>query len=386
MKHLCLHVETNTSWQKTPESVRRAIFARITGNQVEVDSTMEEWINLSALNMRTADFGLSLCLNIYQLGKKRRRRTGANFVSVAPGFLQVPAQLTCALPQSRPSKVSVALLWLTVTSRVALLMVKWIAVLTGAASEVERELWYSLRGVYFRDIILRFLLVFWKVCWWTRNMWIRVFLIYQRPILRKIRIMAARGVSRDLTRNIITVELPTKTITGFGSQIVTGTILLNIYEGALEDPPPQKEPIATATYDDRFRLLTRQDNLFNGEVISTFQYPIGAQQRWPVSKIVVEPHRKVHCQYDQFGRIIKGTIEMGTEEFEFDYHYRRHPKHNSDISRADYRQECSPDKSLCVFWSFPLPGQSDNNTFDTVPSERVTRVIRNIGSKKYTTM
>jgi hypothetical protein len=386
MKHLCLQVDPNIAWQKTPESVRRAIVARILGDTVEIDSDMEYWSNSVGLNISTVDFSLSLCLNIYEIGKKRQRRTMANFTSAAPGFLQVPPELTCAIPKIRPSKVSAALLWLKESSRIAVVTVKWIAILTGAASEVERELWYSLRGIYFRDTVLRMLLAFWKVCWVIRNVWIRVFLIYHRPILRKIRTMAHRGVSRTLVRNIITVELPGKTITGFGSRIATGSISLDIYDGALEEPPSKTKPVTKATYDEHNRLRTRIDNLSSGEVISTFEYGPAIKQRWPTSKITVEPLRTVRCQYDQFGRVVNGNIEMGTKEFEFEYHYRKQPKHNSDIARADYRQSNLPDRSLWVFWSFPLPGQSDSTMFDSVPSERVTRVVRNIDGQKYTTM
>ncbi|KAF2423713.1 hypothetical protein EJ08DRAFT_595586 [Tothia fuscella] len=381
--HLCFHINANTAWRETPQSVREAVIARICGSDVPIKLEVARWMQDAGLDLRGLDFSLFLCINIYHLGKRRWRRNDAPYA--APGFLQVPAQLTSALPQTRPSKISMVWLWADEACRLTVVTVKWIAILTGAASEVERELWYSLRDVYFRDFLLRSLLAFWKICWLIRNMWIRIFLIQRRPLLAKVRTWAYHGVCRELVRNNITVERASNTVTGFGSRIVTGNISLDIYDGALQEKPLGKGAIATATYDEHYRLRTRQDNMADGEKVSTFCYAAGSHSRYPTSKEIVEPTRKIQCQYDQHGRIVSGTIQTGIEEFEFNYFYRKFPKHNSDISRADYRQARFPDRSLVVFWSFPLHGQSDDDIFESAPSEQVTRVIRTIGNKKYTT-
>lgn len=381
MRHLCLYVDVDIDWQKTPESIRKAILARISGDEVDVDESILEWSRHSAVDFRVADFALNLCLQIHQISQSRLKSIGLTSTAVAPDS-STQSSIEIALQIAQKSS---PILWLQVLVRGIVRIAKWVAVLTSGASEVERELWYALRGAYFHQFILRLLLAFWRVCWYMRNFWIRVFIISRRPILAKIATMAAHGASRVLCRNMITVEMPGTAITGFAYKNVHGNIQLQMYEGTLQESPENTGPKATAIYDEDNRLVSRSDMSSSGETTSTFNFGSG-KGRWPLFKDISEPTRKLRCQYDKSGRIVSGHITLAQEQYTFVYHYKKYPRHNSQLLRADYRLVGSPDRSLFISWCHSSGTYSgDEVDYDAVPSEKVTRVVRNIGEKKYTT-
>ncbi|RDI83168.1 hypothetical protein Vi05172_g6780 [Venturia inaequalis] len=381
MRHLCLYVDVDIDWQKTPESIRKAILARISGDEVDVDESILEWSRHSAVDFRVADFALNLCLQIHQISQSRLKSIGLTSTAVAPDS-STQSSIEIALQIAQKSS---PILWLQVLVRGIVRIAKWVAVLTSGASEVERELWYALRGAYFHQFILRLLLAFWRVCWYMRNFWIRVFIISRRPILAKIATMAAHGASRVLCRNMVTVEMPGTAITGFAYKNVHGNIQLQMYEGTLQESPENTGPKATAIYDEDNRLVSRSDMSSSGETTSTFNFGSG-KGRWPLFKDISEPTRKLRCQYDKSGRIVSGHITLAQEQYTFVYHYKKYPRHNSQLLRADYRLVGSPDRSLFISWCHSSGTYSgDEVDYDAVPSEKVTRVVRNIGEKKYTT-
>jgi hypothetical protein len=387
MRHLCLNVDVDIDWQKTPEAIRKAILARISGNQVTLNATTRQWSRSSAINFRVVDFALSLCLKIYDISRKRHRKSNITLNPAAPSLTQIPAQLGYHLSQNPLPRRSAMFIWLQTPVRHIVSIMKWIAVLTGGASEVERELWYALRGAYINQFTLRVLLTFWRIFWLMRNVWIRVFIIARRPLLAKLTTMATFGASRELFCNMITVELPEATITGFACKNIHGNMQLQIYDGALQAPPADIGPIATAIYDEDNRLVTRTDTCSHGETVSTFHFGSGSgRHRWPVCKDIWEPARKLRCQYDKSGRIVSGIITLAHEQYEFTYHYKKYPEHNNSLLRADYRLVGSDDRSLFVSWCHS-PGihSGEEVDYDAIPSEKVTRVVRNISGRKIIT-
>lgn len=380
MRHLCLYVDVDIDWQKTPESIRKAILARISGDTIDVEASTLGWCHDSGVDFRVADFALYLCLQIHQISESRLGNIGFTSSPVVSLPTQSPAQIAHRIAQKASP-----ILWLKMVLRGIVRVMKWMAVLTSGASEVERELWYALRGAYFHQSIVRILLAFWRVCWYMRNFWIWIFTIARRPILAKITTMATHGASRVLYRNMIIVELPETTITGFAHKNIHGNIQLQMYDGMLQESPANTGPLATAIYDEDNRLVSRSDMSSTGETTSTFNFGSG-KGRWPLYKDISEPARKLRCQYDKSGRIVSGHITLAHEQYTFVYHYRKYPKHNSQLLRADYRLVGSPDRSLFVSWCHS-PGLHSGVEidFNAVPSERVTCVVRNIGEKKFTT-
>jgi hypothetical protein len=387
MRHLCLYVDVDIDWDKTPEAVRKAIIARIRGEPVVLNTSTRQWCRSSAINFRVADFSMSLCLHIQNICRKRYRNPNMAPIPASPSLTQVPAELRYHLSTSSPPQNRTILLWLHLVVKHVVSVTKWVALLTSGASEVERELWYALRGVYCNRLIFRVLLGFWRICWFVRNIWIRIFIISRRPILAKLTTMATHGASRELCRSSIVVELPETTITGFACKNILGNIQLQIFSGSLQLPPTDSRPIATATYDEDNRLCSRTDICPDGEIVSTFQFPPGVRHRWPVSKDILEPGRKLCCQYDKCGRIVSGIITLAHEQYEFIYHYRKYPKHNNALLRADYKLVGSWERSLFVFWCHSSSQHSRDELvdYDAVPSEKVTRVVRKIGNRKFTT-
>jgi hypothetical protein len=381
MQHLCFGINVESEWSRVPGSVRDAILSRVTGNPVAVTPALTHWLISNSKDIKTEDFHVKQCLEVFQICKQKIKVIQMGSQSSSSWTLP-PAELKCeALPTTR----SRPLLWHFMSTIIysIISVAKWIMILSGAASEVERELWYSMRGFYGSNIVVILLLLFWKICWYIKNILISTFLIYRRPALSNLLRLALRGATRELTEGHIKVELPQQTITGFASENEFGNITLNIFDGSLTEVPTGKNPTAIAVYQN-FRLQNRQDEVSGGTRYSTYHYNNDVNGRLPTCKDMVEPARVMRCQYDEFGRITSGLLTIETTDFKFDYRYRKFPKRNSDIMRADYRRSQSSDATLSVFWCVFQEQDSDNlNT--AIPSPRLTRIVRTIGNKRYVT-
>jgi hypothetical protein len=383
MKPLCFDLDVDTAWNKTPVSIREAIIARVEGHPTPRTLGVEQWMEATSKDIELEDFHVTLRLRLFHLAKERLKHSStssrsqsdlcnAEIVSTELQYKQLPETTTRTPILSR--------LFMT-PFRAVVTIFKWVAILSGAASEVERELWFLLQQFYGRSTILMVLLLFWKVCWWMKNIWITIILMHQRPALRRILRLALRGSPRELHRNTIIAELPEKTVTGFAWENLSGNLTLDIFEGSLEKQPAEKDRLATTVYDG-YRLHTRMDQHNNEKVHSTYHYA-SESSRFPEYKVVAYSDRTLRHQYDRSGRIISGHLSLSTADIEFQYHYRKQPKHSTDILRAVYRQTESPiPHKLTVFWSVVVDHEEDDMA---VPSEKVTRVVKEIGNKKYIT-
>jgi hypothetical protein len=379
MKALCLGLEVDLEWHTVPEDVRRAVLARVFGDNVAVTSgTVSQDFHLE-------DFHVALCLEIFQSAKQRLNAMEdySEYKTITSSSVKMSTQLQCKQLRQGKSRHSLFTRGCAAFIRGLVCVSKWIAILSGGASEVERELWYGLRNVYLRTPILRVLLAIWKTSWLIRNTWITIFLVYRRPALSRIIRLALRGTTRLLVRDSIVVELPQKTVTGFASPNSSGGITLHIFDGSFEQRPEGKEPISTAIYDG-IRLQSRQDQQAGGIVESSYFYDINQKSRFPICKDVVEPNRAFTHEYDETGRVVGGTMTLGDTEFAFKFFYRKYPVHTHDILRAEYHQCEETDNLLTVYWGGINPENSAEKEMD-IPSEKITRIDRKIGSKTYVT-
>lgn len=381
MKHLCLDLSVDAEWESIPESVRESIINRISGGRIVASRELQQWTLDSGIDLLTVDFHLRLSLQIHQKVAERGQSivpfgTGNKASRILPVAVLRPAKISRSRPPSSRLQH-----WLRAPVAIPLTFVKWVAIISGAGSDIERELWYCLKDFYFQRLALGFLLLIWRFCCFVKDLWIYTVLIYHRPSLVAITRLAQRGARRKLKGNAIIVELPRKTVTGFASLDDDGSMMLKVFDGILKEAPADKTPLFTASYDDEFRLKRRVDN---GKITSTYNYPPSPRFKWPLSKEVSDDDFRTVGFYDKHGRVSRGTVSIGGNEFAFQYHYKATPKGSTDVLSGDFKLISSEsDDVLSVFWGAPI---GDNFAdLDWVPSERICRLVKVIDGRTYIT-
>lgn len=369
MRHLCLDIDPDTEWESVPAAIRVAVVNRVAGHPMILSASLSNWLTSSGRDVALEDFCAGLCQRISTFAQRRLSE------------MRRQSQTSVANPQSdsgtkkRKASLGSRIVWPFRTAWAFVeATVKWIAILSGGASEVERELTFKFRMLPGGKAIVVFLLAGWNICRWVRNIWVKLILIYRRPALQHLTRLTLRGATRTIIENRITVELPLTTKTGFGSTDESGAFTLDVYEGSRTQRPADELPVSTATYS-QFQLRSLQETTPKGLVFSTFSYN-DARDRWPISKDVNAPDRNMACRYDDLGRIINGVLVIGRRhsEYHFKYHYASHPEFNKDIVRAEYWQLSSPKMLLSVSWGIKI---NDSKQLDiATPSDRVIRVSR----------
>ncbi|KAG9251738.1 uncharacterized protein F5Z01DRAFT_627081 [Emericellopsis atlantica] len=377
MKHLCLNVPIESQWELLPESVRQAIVERINGQRVNMTRELLAWLDRSGTDLTTCDFHVSLALAISQ---KIGQRAG----SVAP-FCSYQSTSTAALkPVRMPDSVSSPSKalgeWLRLPVRIIVAWVKWVAIITGAGNDIERELWYCSKDWYFQRFILAVTLFLWKFCWHAKNLWIYVMLVHQRVEVANMTRLAQKGARRKIKGSSILVELPRKRVTGFAAGEDGGAMVLKVYDGLHKSAPSGASPLFKAVYDENLRLQARVDS---DTLVTTYQYA-DATTRRPLSKEFSDKDFRTVGFYDKHGRIHRGTITVGETEFAFQYHFKNLPHGNADVLAADFKDITSDTENMIsVYWG--CPPDEDVSKYNWAPSERLSRIVKVIGGRRYTT-
>ncbi|KAL1412242.1 hypothetical protein Q8F55_003253 [Vanrija albida] len=374
MHQLCLGVDVDTQWHKLPPATRDAIIARIGGKPVRLTDEFSAWASDTRVDMATADFHVNLALELYSRSTERRH-------DYSPDALSDPAPLAAllkpvAIPRGRQRRTILQSILHSVT-KVPFVVVKWIAILSGGGSNIERELVYLLENVPGRAVILGFTLLVWKICALISTFWVYWILIYHRPAVVQIERLASKGARRKTHKNRVVVELTRSAITGFASIAETGNLSLRVFNGTLVTEPDVGDPVFVATYDSKYRLTSRVDK--DGRT-STFQYAEGKSSRRPVSRHVEHKGTTSFGVYDKRGRIIKGSVTVGGSKLGFQYHYNKSTQKDASVLRADFALVGSND-TLSVFWGKPV----DTDDYTWVPSKNVGLIVRRIGTRIYTT-
>ncbi|KAH6983617.1 hypothetical protein BKA56DRAFT_672274 [Ilyonectria sp. MPI-CAGE-AT-0026] len=378
MRYLCLDFDVDSKWETTPQTVREAILRRISGEPVALSLEFSQWASAAKVNLQTTDFHVTLTLRVYQKCQERLRQIAAFLGQSQDAIPESPAEL-------KPVTISRAPKPLTVIQRICgrfisipCVFVKWVAILSGGGSNIERELVYCLRRIPLRGALVYLLLLIWIACRSVKNFWVHWILIYRQPALVNLTRLIQKGARRKIVKNSIIVELPRKTITGFLSINDHGTIVLRVYPGALKDAPAEGKPLSANTYDTEYRLQSREDKSGGS---STYQYDPDNHMRWPLSKVIAKECSQIVSYYDKYGRVIRGTWTLGDMELVFQYHYKSVPKGNSDVLRADFKLAYSTSNDmLSVFWGKPV----DPGEYTWVPSKKIGRIMRKINNKTYT--
>ncbi|SPO01406.1 uncharacterized protein DNG_04082 [Cephalotrichum gorgonifer] len=386
MRHLTLGVDVDSQWDVMPTSAREAVLCRIMGELTPTPPDFLQWMAQNKIDWEGSDFNLRLCLAISHesqltLGTLAYLSGDSQRISspVEPELMCIPVDEAGA-PANFLARIG------GLMRRVALGTVRWIAVICGADSNVERELWYKLRNSFLRGFLLTITLAIWKVCHITRNAWVYAILIYHRPALASIARLARKGAARSIRGNTIVVELSRKAITGFASENEEGMMMLDIFDGILSEAPEGKDSTWTALYDSKFRLQSRVGKDAQGDIVDcVYRYnDADSRLRWPTMKTETGASRVMTGYYDKYGRICVGTLKIESTEFSFRFYYKATPKGSSDILRADYEVVGSEtNDGIYAYWGEPI--RSSTKEYNWVPSERLCRVVRKVGGKTYTT-
>lgn len=390
MKHLCLGVHVDSKWRDLPAYVREVIFSRILGDPVIVSHEMHQWMASQSVDMQTSDFHLEIALTIYDKTLEREHINAEYSLETGTAPL-AKAELHCSPVHIGPKQLGFFRSLVAGVESIPSSVTKWVGIITGAGSDVERELWYNIRYWHARGLVLYLTLSFWRLCWFLKNMWVYVLLIYHRKNLVRISRLAKKGASRTLVKDRIVIEQLRKIITGFAVRNEQGFVTLEIFDKQLSTKPTDSEPISTAVYDDMLRLSSRQDKTTRKDknaspfIYSTYFYPEKSRSRWPSHKEVIDGDNFRRCFYDKYGRVTHGSMVFGTKEYEFTYSYKSSPKNSHEILRAEFKvANGESSDSFVVYWGVPL--RADVNTkLNWVPSDRVCRIVRKIGRKMYTT-
>lgn len=372
MRHLCFNINPDVDWQNVPAAVRNAVVDRAATRPVIMTHSLSCWLESSGVDVALEDFCAALCLRISHFAQRRlgEMSAGSQRGSLGPQSKSIGHPTKHKSPRRSLSRRLIRSVVACIEAPI-----KWVAILSGGSSEVERELAYRLHRLPGGRAIVMLFLLGWNICRRSRNIWIKLILIYRRPSLQHLTRLTLRGATRTVVEDRITVELPLKSVTGFGASDDSGNFTLEIYDGSMTHRPNDELPTATATYS-HFQLRSRQDSTPKGLAFSTFNYN-DIRDRWPISKDMIAPDRTTSCRYDDLGRVVNGVIVIGSRrrnEYHFTYHYASHPYFNKDLVRADYWQIQSPQTLLSVSWGITI---NDAKKVDiATPSDRVTSVQR----------
>ncbi|KAF2157779.1 glycosyltransferase family 4 protein [Myriangium duriaei CBS 260.36] len=381
LRNLTLDIDVNVKWTTLPEDVRRFIVSRILGTPVQLSWTVRTWLVDEGKNIARFNHGVGVAIDDLRRSATTKRERTANLPS-SDSMISLPEgepELSAALPRTKVGP-NILITVGAIVIRSCYDITKWVATISGAASDVPKELWYSLRTNPLRVPLLWILLKIWKFCWLFKNLLIRAFLIAGKKPYGKFIDLMNRGNARTLDGHRIVVESVASTSTGFISRTNVSNLVVTIYDGDLTIEPVAKKPVARAFYGSTHRLHGREEA--NG-AISTYYYDATTLSRWPSSKITVENKMEHRSLYDKYGRIKSGRIFRGQNEFSFEYVFSKRPKGNSEVLQANYSSVTNAlPMTVSVFWSVK-PRAGSDNVKNWTPSEKVQRVILTVDGETF---
>lgn len=430
-------------WSTMPESVRAAIVCRVRGLPWSADSEMSGWLVDHGVDLDEWNWHAEIATTVVHMLEDRARALERNGV-------EVPRRRIGALlgEKDEAEQTSLYVGRHRQRSRMNPLgsifaipptIVKWIAILSSASPDMERELWYLLSSpswiaAALRTPLLFMLLTIHRFCRPLRDALIFIVLVCHHPRLKKLRRLATKGEIRKIrvggtgdTR--IMAEIGRRVVTGFAGvgaggheevgkeQVgeVQSPLVLDIFDTtsmSLDMRPTNEsaKPEASCRYDAQFRLRTRTDfsaaaSGSRAGAVSTYHYLPESNGRWPVAKELRDAATRFLGYYDSAGRITHGTLTLGnSREYLFRYRYQETVKGKAsgadggEVLVAEYRRvsplssDADPahrdTDSLTVVWGIPplRPGGSGRRHVRSwVPSDRISRIVRVVSGQRYIT-
>lgn len=377
LQHLCLNVRPDVQWGELPESVRRLIVSRVLGLEADLNSEVARWLSENSTSLRDQDESLYQCLDDFEA------RQGKFSEDFSPSSKQGP-ELTSKYIRKDPSYTAIHRVARKIVHATEV-TIKWVAIISGAAPDTNRELWYAMRNNKARPVLLWVLLKAWKVCWWVKNFWIYTFLFAGKRQLGRLLSLIRHGARRTLRSDTIQVDTPLWQVSGFIGRDQKSDLTVMTYDGLHSQPPEGKAPTAIAYYDSTFHLQKREVFGAKGSAPITTNYfhDSSFAHRWPSSKVTVESGIELKSFYDEHGRVTNGQLIRGDIKFNFEFLYRERPKGNTDILKATYTsiQGTSP-ISITAFWCVrPRVGSQTEKNW--VPADKIQRVVATMNGSTY---
>ncbi|KAK1753914.1 hypothetical protein QBC47DRAFT_429327 [Echria macrotheca] len=378
VQHLCLGIDVDLVWDDLPFVVRTLIVDRIMGRPTRQNRKVEDWLRAHAKDLNSSDYHVWLQLRLYQASTSRleRRRTDPE----TDRCLRETRSIQFADFKSTP------LDWLSCFDPTKFLvhLTRWIGLISGGSSAVERELCYHFRGhSKIQFVTIRMLMGLWRICKRMKDAWVYAILIYHHRALVHISRLAQKGTSRSLSKNRISIQLRRKTMTGFAGKALDGLLLLEVFDGSHRSIPQETNPVASAHYDEKFRLARRCDEGRHGRSMSTYTYAANSRSRRPVKRDMLCAETQSTSYYDKHGRITHGVLTFTDTAYSFRYRYKQGSKQSAEVLKADF-VESGSHRSLQVCWGAPSTEEAPDD-LNWVPSDRVYRVTRTMGDRRYTT-
>lgn len=385
MRRLCWDLDVDVEWQHLPQSVREAILLRISEKPVAWNDDVRQWVEDRGIDMATNDFHLVLCLAVFRACWQRYESSAALLADVEQ--FHTSESLADLIPvRIVNGKATLIERIFGSIAAVPLSAVKWVAIISGGATNIERELKYKFKNVLIGTLFLRTTLLAWRICKFFRECLVHTLLLYGRHSLKSVATLVFSGEQRRITNNSVAVVRPRKPITAFVNADCGDEgayLVLDAYDESLQAAPENKTASFKASYDDSFRLVRRDES---DGTYCTYSYSSDKEKRWPLYREHFDKDTKIVGFYDKYGRIQHGTMAIGTTEITFAYQYKTTPKGATNILRADFAHGTSTVSlnKLSVYWGEP-PREDDVTTCDWVPSDKVYRIDRMVDGKSYVT-
>ncbi|KAK0733184.1 hypothetical protein B0T26DRAFT_808046 [Lasiosphaeria miniovina] len=385
LQHLCFGINVDLEWDHLSSATREVILGRVLDAPVAAATQMLGWAKSTKVDVQASDFNIHLRRRIHAEAGERLKLSNADTLGVSQQ-VRMPEESHHGLAGPSTKRTKAFRRFGGLLLRFPVNFAKWVGIISGAGSNIERELWYLLSDYpNMRGAAMCLLMLAWKACWRVKNAWIYVMLIYHHKALVHISRLATRGTSRTLYKDSIAAEMRRKTLTGFASRNDQNTLMLDIFEGRLARPAADQAPLATAVYDGQFRLVQRTDEGKKSRSVATYMYANNSKSRLPITKHIADGNVTKHCHYDKRGRVSHGTLAVEGTEYSFRYFYKSTPKGSHEVLKAQFSLAQSPASgSLVVCWGTPLR-EDVADECNWVPSDRVCRVVREVGEKTYTT-
>lgn len=368
LEDACFGVHVDTVWHTLHEDVRRFLLYRVCGKATAMTPAVHMWLSVKFETTPRRDCHSQEKDHRHHF-RGLKRGTGLLDDQCSKPEMNANYELTSRCPGK------IALRRRSFTQRIVQGIddiVKWVSIISGAAHDAPRELWYAIGGGKFNQIVLRFLLGFWKLCWWSRNFHTYVFLISSKSYAASLVDLANRGARRILRRNLVLLDNPQGTLTGFISRSSSDLLGVIIYKDLHNRIPEDQRPIAVAFYDIKDRLYRRQELQSNLETI--YHYDEKDLSRWPISKTTNYAGKSLRTQYDAFGRPISGQQLRNGTVFDCEFRYKHRGVGESDLVCATYKSvDDTFPALLTVYWCIRSTAQSDE-TEQWIPSDKVQAV------------
>jgi hypothetical protein len=328
LEEACLGVHVDTVWHKLHEDVRRFLLNRVSAKAATITPAVHEWlVTIGAL---------------YQDGIPRRQNRITEAVHARGTEFELTSDWAWKTASQRRS------LWKIIMHGVDD-VVKWISVISGAAHDAPRELWYALNGGRLTELALWILLKFWQLCRWSRSFHTYVLLIAGKQPAALLLDLAQHGTGRILRRNLIMVDRPGGYLTGFVARSQGDLLGVMVHQGLHTEIPKTQRPLAVAFYDEENRLYRRHELESKLEIV--YHYDERSSSRWPVSKTTIYSDRKLETRYDSFGRPISGQQLRNGTVFDYEYRYKHQGVGDLDLVCATYKSvDDTFPALLTVYW------------------------------------